>query len=100
MVTDRAEMRSICSAFSDRFKEKRLTHMIRRCLEAGFQDPDTISVAYETRYVREGQLLADDPYYSFTILRRRAGGWKISNMQFDVSSDSPANVTLRNWQAD
>ncbi|MEP3331713.1 hypothetical protein [Sedimentitalea sp.] len=100
IVTEQAEMRSICSTFIDRLRSRRLTHMVRRCLVASYQDADTISATYETRYVRDGHLLTEDPYAGFVVLKRRETGWKISNMQFDVSSDSPANVTLRDRHSD
>ncbi len=97
VATDKVEMRAICEAFIDSIKSKRLTHMARRCLEAVFKDDDTIWATYETRYVRDGKLLSEDPYVGFVILRRKSDRWKISAMQFAVSSSSPANVTLRDW---
>ena len=97
VATNMEEMRAICAAFIDGLKAKRLTHMVRHCLEAIFKGDDTIWATYETRYVRDGKLLSEDPYVGFVILKRKSDRWKISTMQFAVSSNSPANVTLRDW---
>ena len=97
VATTEAEMRAICTMFIDNVKAKRLTHMVRRCIEAMFNDDDTICAAYETRYIRDGHQLAEDPYTGFVILRRDHDRWKISNMQFAVDNDSPVEVTLRDW---
>lgn len=97
VATTEAEMRAICTAFIAGLKAKRLTHMVRRCLEATFKDEHTIWAAYETRYIRDAKLLSEEPYAGFVILRHTGERWKISSMQFAVSSDSPVNVALRNW---
>lgn len=97
VATNVVEMRAICVAFIKNLKEERLTHMVRNCVEAIFKDDDTIWAAYETRYVGEGNFRSEDPYCGFVILRRKLGKWKISNMQFAVSSNSPVNATLRKW---
>lgn len=95
VATTEAEMRAICVAFIEGLKARRLTHMVRRCLQAMFKDDNTIWATYETRYIRDGKLLTEDPYLAFVILRRRADRWKISSMQFAVSSDSLPNLALR-----
>ncbi|UWS80380.1 hypothetical protein N1037_04965 [Phaeobacter sp. G2] len=97
MATTEAEMRAICTMFIDNLKAKRLTHMVRRCIEAMFNDDDTICAAYETRYIRDGHQLAEEPYTGFVILRRNHDRWKISNMQFAGGNDSPVELTLRDW---
>lgn len=91
------EMRAICTAFINELQEKRLTHLVRNCQEAVRKDDDTIWATYETRYVQSGSLLSEDTYVGFVILKRKKDRWKINTMQFAVSSDSPANVTLREW---
>jgi len=88
------EMRAICAGFIARLRELRITHMARRCLEAEFEDADTVRASYETRYVRDGHLLTDAPYVGLVLLRRRADHWRIGAMQFAVSGSSPANATL------
>lgn len=100
VARSRAEMRAICKAFILALEGKRLTHMVRRCIDAVYKETGCIWATYETRYVREGQLLTEEPYLSFAILKRRPGGWKVSAMQFAVAQDSPANLTLRDWQAE
>lgn len=97
VVMNKAEMRTICVAFIEKLKSKQLMHLVRHCLEATFKQEDVIWAAYETRYVRDGQLLSEDPYAGFVIPRRRRDRWKISTMQFAVSSNSPANISLRDW---
>lgn len=97
VATTEAEMRGICEAFILNLQEKRLKLMVRECVEAMFKDDNTIWATYETRYVAEHNLRSQDPYFGFVILRRKADRWKISAMQFAVSSDSPANDTLRKW---
>lgn len=96
VATTEAQMRTICAAFIQRLKDRQMTDMARRCLEAEFKGPDTIWATYETRYVRAGNLLSDDPYVGFVILVRGADRWKISMMQFAVDGNSPAGETLRN----
>ncbi len=96
-VTDQTMLRSIAEAFVEQVRGKRVTHIVRRCLEANFQDENTVTATYETRFVRDGQMLSEDPYVSFVILRRREDRWKFSSMQFDVAGDSPASVVLRDW---
>lgn len=95
-----AEMRAICQAFIDNLRSRQLTHMVRRVLEADFKDEQTIWATYETRYIRAGKLLTEDPYVSFIILKRPADSWKISMLQLTASGDSPANATLRKWTPD
>ncbi|WP_424984923.1 hypothetical protein [Microbulbifer sp. S227A] len=97
VLTDVAMVRSVSESFIVQVRNKRLTHVIRRCLEAGFRDKDTVMATYETRYVRDDQLLSEEPYVSFVILRRRGERWKFSNMQFDVGVDSPAGAALSDW---
>lgn len=99
VATNAAEMRAICETFIDRLEKNLFTHIVRRCLEASFKDESTIWATYETRYVRDGTFLTETPYIGFVILRHRGDRWKISTMQFAVSSDSPANVTLKDWIA-
>lgn len=99
VANTRAEMRALCAHFIAEIQGKRLTHMVRRCLDAVRKGEDTIWATYETRYVRERQLLTEEPYLSFIILRRKEDRWRVSAMQFAVSKDSPANITLRDWQA-
>lgn len=96
VVTDIEEMRAICQDFIVQLNSKQLTHMVRRVFEASYQDADTVMATYETRFVTQGQLLTQDPYMGFVILRRRETGWKISNMQFTSDPESPANTTMRN----
>ncbi|WP_323771116.1 hypothetical protein [Antarctobacter sp.] len=100
IATTTAELRAICAAFIDKLKSKQFTHMVRRCLEAEFKGDDTIWAAYETRYIRSGNLLTEDPYVSFIILKRAPDRWKISMIQFAVIGDSPANAILRKWISD
>ncbi|AML52343.1 hypothetical protein [Falsihalocynthiibacter arcticus] len=100
VAKNEAEMRAICVAFIKNLKEKRLTFMVRNCVEAILKDDDTIWAAYETRYVAEGNFRTEDPYVGFVILRRKEDRWKISTMQFAVSSNSPANATLRKWASE
>lgn len=95
IVTDIEELRRICRDFVERLRVKQITHMSRRLIEAGFQDPDTLTATYETRYVRQGQLLTEDPYVGFIILRRRDDAWKFSNMQIDVGRNSPPSVVFK-----
>ncbi|RPE71249.1 hypothetical protein EDD53_0365 [Pacificibacter maritimus] len=95
-----AEMRAICKMFIDTLKAKRLTHMVRHCVEAMFTDKDTICAAYETRYIKERHQLAEDSYAGFVVLRRGDDRWKISNMQFAGDNDSPVDITLRDWARD
>jgi hypothetical protein len=97
LATTEDEMRAICATFIDGLRMKRVTHMVRRCLEAEFQDRDTLLVAYETRLVSEGQFLSEAPYAGFVVLRRRGNDWKISSMQFAVEGSNPAVTTLRRW---
>lgn len=99
VATTLAEMRAICKAFIAEIRGKQLTHMVRRCLEAVVKGEHEIWATYETRYVRERQLLTEEPYLSFIILRRTDHRWKISGMQFAVAADSPANTTLKDWAA-
>ncbi len=99
VVRSRAEMRAICNAFLSEMAGRRLTHMVRRCLDAVHKDDGSIWATYETRYVHERQLLTEEPYLSLVILKRCQGRWKASGMQFAVARDSPANTTLRGWQA-
>ncbi|WP_323008100.1 nuclear transport factor 2 family protein [Pseudorhodobacter sp.] len=96
VATNTAEMRAICVAFIDRVKLKRLTYMVRNCLEAVFKDEETIWARYQTRYVTDGNLLTEDPYFGSVILRRKGDRWKVSAMQFAASSDSPVNAVLSN----
>lgn len=90
------EMRAICVAFIQRLKTKRFTHMVRQCIEAAFVDENTLSAAYETRFVSDGAHLAEGPYYGFVILRKRETGWKISSMQFADDSENSVDATLKN----
>lgn len=100
VAANRAEMRAICTVFINDLKDKRLTHLVRHCLEAVFKGDGTIWATYETRYVQDGNLLSEDPYVGFVILKRKDDRWKISTMQFAVSSESPANVALRDWMSE
>ncbi len=95
VVETEEEMRAVCLSFIERLKAKRLTHMVRRCLEATFVDADTLSATYETRYIREGTYLADEQYLGFVVLLRRETGWKISSMQFADETDTSVNQTVR-----
>lgn len=97
VATTEAELRAICAMFIENLKAKRLTHMVRRCHEAMYNDADTICAAYETRYIRDGHQLAEEAYFGFVILRCIGKRWKISNIQFAVGTDSPVDVTLRDW---
>ncbi|WGW04148.1 hypothetical protein [Tropicibacter oceani] len=97
VATNRAQMRAICAAFIDELKAKRLTHMVRKCLDAQFRDDDTVCALYETRYIKDNSLLSEEPYAGFVILRRKETQWKIIAMQFAVRGASPANITLRDW---
>ncbi len=92
------EMRAICVAFIDGLRQRQLTHMARRCLEALFKSENTIWATYETRYIQSGNLVAQEPYVGFVILKHRGDRWKINTMRFAVQKDSPANVTLRDWE--
>lgn len=97
VATNRAEMRAICVSFINKLKIKRVTHLVRNCLEARFKDQDTIWASYKTRFVGDGNMMQEDPYVGYVVLKRRADGWKISTMQFLASSNSPANETLKHW---
>lgn len=94
VVTTEAHMRAVCAAFIETLRTKRLTYMIRRCLDAKFRDDETLWVSYETRYVRDRAILADESYLGFVILRHRGDRWKISTMQFAADGSSPSNVAL------
>ncbi|SMX43523.1 hypothetical protein [Maliponia aquimaris] len=95
VATTEAQMRAICATFIERLKDRNMTHMVRRCLEAEFKGPDAIWATYETRYVRAGNLLSGDPYVGFVILVRGADRWKISMLQVAVDGNSPAGEALR-----
>ena len=49
-----------------------------RTFNAVRKGEDTIWATYETRYVRERQLLTEEPYLSFIILRRKEDRWRVS----------------------
>ncbi|MBY6161900.1 hypothetical protein KUV73_13505 [Mameliella alba] len=95
VVTTTEGMRAICVAFVEDLRNGQITHMVRSCLEAEFEDANTICATYETRYVRKGNLRAEDPYPGYVVLRRGPDRWRISSMQFAVTGESPANTTLR-----
>lgn len=97
VAKNETEMRAICLSFINGLKGNRFTHMVRKVQEAIFKDEDTIWATYETRYVQNGNFLPEEPYVGFVILKRKDDRWKISTMQFAVSSNSLANVTLRDW---
>lgn len=95
VATTAAEMRDICRNFADTLRMGHLTHLVRRCLEAKFKDPDTIWAIYETRFLRNGIELVGEPYMSFLILNRHADGWKFASIQLLVSEGDPFSSTVR-----
>lgn len=89
VVTTETQMRAVCLGFINSLRARQVTYVVRRCQDAVFKDGDTIWATYETRYVSDTGVRAEEPYAGFVILRRRAGIWKISTMQFAVTGDTP-----------
>lgn len=98
VARNEAEMRAICQMFIDRLKMKRVTLMVRNCVEAGFHDADTVWGHYHTRYVAADNVLSEEPYRAQVTLRRRDDHWKISEMRFAVQDQSPISETLAHWR--
>lgn len=96
VASDMTQMRAICEGFISTLRQKRLTHLVRICLEASFQDADTIWGTYETRYIDAENTLPEDPYVAFVILKQIEDRWKINTLRLAVGSNSPANTTLKN----
>lgn len=97
VATNKDDLRAVFTRFMQELNAKRVTYLVRECLEASFTDDSTICAAYKTRYVVDGNFRAEDPYFGLIILRFKSGRWRVSNIQFDVSHTSPVNVTLREW---
>ena len=89
------EMRAICEQFALTLRKMCLTHIVRRCLDAQFKDPETIHAFYETRYIQHGTQIFRDPYRTFMIAKLRPQGWKFNNIQLLVDGSDPVTAMMQ-----
>ncbi|MER5170210.1 hypothetical protein [Thioclava kandeliae] len=82
-------LKTASTACYESLRSRNISHIIRRCLEAAWCDPETICVLYETRYVSGGRFLTYEPYLSLATLRLEEGRWKLSSMQFASDEAEP-----------
>lgn len=63
-----------------------VTDLVRRCVEAEFQDETTVSAVHESRLL-SGDRQINEPFAVFSIIKFTVGGWKL--VRSDYAVDHP-----------
>jgi hypothetical protein len=70
-----------------------VSDMVRHCVEAEFQDPDTVAATHETRLV-SGNIITQSPYAVFSILKFNGTDWQISSSSYAIADREEHNAAL------
>lgn len=92
LIENEAEMRTLFDAMVDYYRMQNVTHLVRKVVQAEFQDTKTIHSAHVTRLV-SGSMYTQDPYPVTSVLRRTEGGWQGVASEYGVR-DAPFQIRL------
>ena len=89
-VTTHEELRAVFDGVRAHFRTQGVTDMVRECVAAEFQGPDTIQATHQS-WLLSGGRLVQPSYPAFSILRRVQGIWKVAFSQYAIA-DAPGHV--------
>jgi hypothetical protein len=89
MIRTPEEFRKMFNNIVRFFEETGVTELSRQCIEASFKDENTIGATHKSR-VLKGEVLVQDPYPAYSILKCFDGHWKVTFSQYSIL-DKPAH---------
>ena len=78
----------------DYFAAKRVTDIVRKCMSADFDGPDTVKAMHIT-HLMSGNQRVKDPYPGFSVIIRAEGIWRVSKSDYAVDADAGLTKALR-----
>ncbi len=93
MIETADDLRAVFDGVRKYMRDKGITRMVRRNINANFQDADTIVAMHETRMLR-GTFLAQPTYPSFSVLRRMNGVWKLTDTIYAIKDSAEHEAAL------
>lgn len=93
LIATTEDLRTLFDAVRVHFCRLGVTDLVRRCVAAEFRDPDTIEATHESRLLA-GTRLVQQPYPSFSILKRTDAGWQVAGAQYAIKDAQSLSAAL------
>jgi len=87
------DLEFVFDANCDYFAEKQLTDIVRKCMSADFDGPDTVKAMHVT-HLMSGSQRIKDPFPSFSVLERQDGVWRVCKSDYAVNADYSLTTAL------
>lgn len=81
IIRTREELATLFHGMRANFQSRGVTDLVRVCISAYFDGPDTVHATHVS-YLMSGRKLLSEPFPSNGVLRRVSGRWMISNAQY------------------
>lgn len=94
LITTKEEFEFVFNANCDFFVEKQVTDIVRKCMSADFDGPDTVKAMHVT-HLMSGDRRIKDPFPSFSVLERQDGVWRVCKSDYAVNADYSLTTALQ-----
>lgn len=98
MIRTRKELADLYHGMRANFQMRGVTDLVRVCISAHFDGPDTV-LATHVSYLMSGRKLLVEPFPTNGVLRRINGRWMISNAQYAPQDQWYSDALLKFDQA-
>lgn len=78
----------------DYFAALQVTDIVRKCMSANFDGPDTVKAMHIT-HLMSGNRRVKDPYPSFSLITRTDGVWRVAKSDYAVGADAGLTEALQ-----
>lgn len=94
-IETRNDLRLTFDAVHSHLVKQQVTLMARHCVSASFRNANEVAATHETRLISR-DILVQEPYPAFSILRRQDGGdWKIAFTSYVIMDSADLNGALK-----
>ncbi|ABG31051.1 hypothetical protein [Roseobacter denitrificans] len=93
LLTSPQEVHQVFRAVRAYHQKNGVTDIVRHCVEAAFKDPHTVAATHETRLL-SGDIMTQDPYPGFSVLRFDGDTWRIASMSYAIEDRDDLNAAL------
>lgn len=87
------ELETVFVSNCNYYAEMRVTDMVRKCMSADFDGPDTVKAMHIT-HLMAGNNRVKDPYPGFSVITRTDGVWRVSKSDYAVGRDGSLTQAL------
>lgn len=93
------ELETVFHANCDYLAAKRVTDIVRKCMSADFDGPETVKAMHIT-HLMSGTQRVKDPYPGFSVITRTDGIWRVAKSDYAVDANAGLTKALRKLSRD